>query len=72
MCIRDRSDYSHNILSAPLSIPGLVEGLKRLESLAENDQARAENRKNDGIARDWNATLENVVTQIAARLQAVV
>lgn len=61
------SRYSDNILTAPPTRDGLLEGLRRLQALAEDDDARARNRAGDRIGRDWTAALEPVVAFLAAR-----
>lgn len=63
--------YSANILVAPTAVPDLVEGLHRLQRLAEDDSQRETNRNADNIRRDWNAALEPLVDALAARLQKV-
>jgi SAM-dependent methyltransferase/glycosyltransferase involved in cell wall biosynthesis len=47
--------YSANILMAPPTLDGLLEGMRRLETLALDDKARADNRAADRIGRDWIA-----------------
>jgi hypothetical protein len=61
--------YSDNILLAPPSVEGLVEGLWRLQALAKDDPKRARHREEDRIERDWTAALEPVVSRLAARLR---
>jgi hypothetical protein len=60
--------YSNNILLAPPTTEGLVEGLWRLQALAKDDPTRARHREEDRIQRDWTAALEPVVSRLAARL----
>nr|WP_282571936.1 class I SAM-dependent methyltransferase [Roseomonas acroporae] len=63
--------YSANILMAPPTTEGLLDGLRRLQGLAEDDAARARHRAADRIGRDWNAALAPVVARLAARLPAI-
>ena len=64
------SQYSDNILLAPPTVEGLVEGLGRLQALAEDDAERARRRETDRIGRDWISALEPVVSWLADRLGA--
>lgn len=59
--------WSDNILLAPPTRDGLLDGMRRLATLAQDDAARARNRAADRIGRDWNAALEPVVAHLAAR-----
>jgi hypothetical protein len=61
------SQYSDNILLAPPTVEGLVEGLRRLQALAEDSGERGRRREADCIGRDWTAALEPVVSRLAAR-----
>ena len=61
----DLSHYSHNILTAEPSRDALVDGLRRLVILSEDDAARARNRAADHIQRDWEAALRPVVDRLA-------
>jgi hypothetical protein len=65
------SRYSDNILLAPPTRQGLVDGLRRLEALAEDDETRARHRVADRIGRDWQAALEPVVARLASRFARV-
>ena len=49
---------------APPTLEGLLKGLRRLETLALDDKARANNRAADHIGRDWTAALEPVVSKV--------
>ena len=60
--------YSRNILMASSTRTGLLDGLRRLQGLAEDDAGRARNRAQDGIGRDWPAALEPVVARLARHL----
>ena len=64
------SQYSENILLAPPTVEGLVEGLGRLQALAEDDAERARRRQADRIRRDWISALEPVVSRLADRFGA--
>ena len=64
------SQYSDNILLAPPTVEGLVEGLGRLQALAEDDAERARRREADRIGRDWISALEPVVSRLADRFGA--
>ena len=64
------SQYSDNILLAPPTVEGLVEGLGRLQALAEDDAERARRREADRIGRDWVSALEPVVSRLADRFGA--
>lgn len=61
----DLSSYSKNILVAEPTFEGLREGFVRLAELARNPDIRRDNRESDGIARDWEVTLGQVVEQLA-------
>ncbi len=66
---KDRLErYSGNILVAEPTLHGLTEGLKRAAALGLDDETRATNRREDGIARDWTAVLGPVVERIGAQL----
>ncbi len=56
--------YSKNILLAEPTLRGLTEGLRRVAALGLDDEARAANRRNDRIARDWTAALRPAVEHI--------
>ncbi len=62
--------YSHNILMARPTRDGLLEGLRRLQDLAEDDATRARNRAEDSINRNWEAALEPTVARLARHLAA--
>ena len=64
----DLTHYSHNILTAELSRDALVDGLRRLAMLSEDDAARARNRAADHILRDWETALRPVVDRLAIHL----
>ncbi|OJW29662.1 MAG: hypothetical protein BGO51_11265 [Rhodospirillales bacterium 69-11] len=64
------SHYSDNILVAEPTVEALVEGLSRLQALAEDEAERARRREADRIGRDWTEALEPVVSRLAARLGA--
>jgi len=64
---RSLDRYSRNILVAPSTRDGLLDGLRRLRTLAEDEGTRAANRAADGIARDWTAALSPVVDRLARR-----
>ncbi|UBU64127.1 class I SAM-dependent methyltransferase (plasmid) [Acidithiobacillus ferrooxidans] len=64
----DLTHYSHNILTAELSRDALVDGLRRLAMLSEDDAARARNHAADHILRDWETALRPVVDRLAIHL----
>jgi hypothetical protein len=61
----DLSHYSHNIITVDPSRDALVDGLRRLVVLGEDDAARARNRAADHIQRDWETALRSVVERIS-------
>ncbi|WP_336740960.1 class I SAM-dependent methyltransferase [Aureimonas altamirensis] len=65
---RDLSSYSANLLMASTAVDDLVRGLRDLQALAEDDEARARNVATDKIGRDWNEVLAPVAIKVAARL----
>lgn len=65
---QDLADISDNILVAPATVEGLLEGLERTVALARDPEARAANVRNDRINRDWGTSLEGVVSTLVDRL----
>ena len=61
------SHYSANILMAPPTMDGLLEGLRQLAVAACADEERATRLAADRINRDWTAALEPVVSRLAVR-----
>ena len=64
----DLSQYSKNILMCAPTREGLHEGLAQVAMLGRDDAVRAANRNADGICRDWNVALNEVVAWLCARL----
>lgn len=63
----DLSDLSDNIIVAPASVDGLLDGLRELVELARDPDRRAANVAADHINRDWEATLVPVVDWVMDR-----
>lgn len=63
------SSYSRNIITAAPNVPALTEGLRLLERLAVDDEARRRNAETDNIARDWHIALADVVETIGTRFK---
>ena len=66
----DLSDISDNIIVAPSTVDGLLEGLRGLVELARDPQQRAANVAADHINRDWETTLVPVVDWVMDRFRA--
>ncbi|MDE0969761.1 MAG: hypothetical protein OSA51_10210 [Octadecabacter sp.] len=57
--------YSDNIVTAEPTVPAMLDGFRRLIALAEDPATCAANLDNDQINRNWEAALEEVVTNLA-------
>ncbi|WP_416953587.1 hypothetical protein ACNKF0_15705 [Nocardioides sp. T5] len=68
---QDLSDYSANILTAPSTVDGLLEGMQRLLELADDRERRTANLRADAIERDWNTSLSPTVDALVERFAAV-
>ncbi|SFB00308.1 hypothetical protein SAMN05192575_102408 [Nocardioides alpinus] len=68
---QDLSDYSANILTAPSTVDGLLEGMARLLALSDDRAQRAANVRADGIERDWNVSLAPTVDALVERFAGV-
>lgn len=64
----DLSGLSGNILISSPLVDDLVEGLTRVAALGQDDEARQRNVASDTIARDWSATMSDVVEALHARV----
>jgi len=56
--------WSRNIITAPPSIDGLCEALRRGAMLAQNAPLRMENYRSDHISRDWEASLRPALDRL--------
>ena len=54
---QDLSDFSANILTAPSTVDGLLEGMRRLLALSDDRAQRSANLRADAIERDWTTSL---------------
>ena len=68
----DLSDISDNIVVAPSTVDGLLEGLREVVDLARDPERRAANVAADHIRRDWEQTLVPVVDWVMERFADVV
>ncbi|NPC43242.1 glycosyltransferase [Nocardioides sp. zg-1230] len=68
---QDLSDYSANILTAPATVDGLLEGMQRLLALSDDREQRAANLRADSIERDWTTSLAPTVDALVERFAAV-
>ncbi len=68
----DLSDISDNIIVAPSTVDGLLEGLREMVELARDPEKRAANVAADHINRDWEATLVPVVDWVERRFRTVI
>lgn len=68
----DLSDISDNIVVAPSTVDGLLDGLRELVELARDPERRAANVAVDHINRDWGATLAPVVDWVVERFRGVI
>ncbi|MCF6376994.1 hypothetical protein L2K70_05215 [Nocardioides KLBMP 9356] len=68
----DLSDVSDNIIVAPSTVDGLLEGLRELVELARDPERRAANVAADHVNRDWAAALVPVVDWTMERFQRVI
>lgn len=68
----DLSDISDNIVVAPSTVDGLLEGLRQVVELARDPQRRADNVAADHINRDWATALEPTVDWVIDRFADVV
>lgn len=68
----DLSDYSANILTAPPTVDGLLEGVQRLLALSDDRPRREANLRADGIERDWTHSLTPTVDALVERFAGVV
>ena len=68
----DLSDISDNIVVAPSTVDGLLEGLREVVDLARDPERRAANVAADHIRRDWAQTLVPVVDWVMDRFADVV
>lgn len=60
----DLSTYSGNIICAPPTVTGLLDGLAQALALAEDEEKRAANVANSHLNRDWRTALSATVDQI--------
>lgn len=67
----DLGDYSANILTAPSTVDGLLEGMARLLALSADRDQRAANVRADGIERDWNVSLAPTVDALVERFASI-
>lgn len=67
----DLGDYSANILTAPSTVDGLLEGMARLLALSADRDQRAANVRADGIERDWNVSLAATVDALVERFGSI-
>lgn len=68
---QDLSDYSANILTAPSTVDGLLEGMGRLLALSDDRAQRSANLRADAIERDWNTSLAPTVDALVERFAGV-
>lgn len=68
---QDLSDYSANILTAPSTVEGLLEGMQRLLALSDDRAQRSANLRADAIERDWNTSLAPTVDALVERFAGV-
>ncbi|MDR7255347.1 hypothetical protein J2X46_004349 [Nocardioides sp. BE266] len=68
---QDLSDYSANILTAPSTVDGLLDGMRRLLALSDDRAQRSANLRADGIERDWNTSLAPTVDALVERFAGV-
>ncbi len=68
----DLSDISDNIVVAPPTVDGLLEGLREVVTLARDPERRAANVAADHVRRDWEQTLVPVVDWVMERFAGVV
>ena len=68
---QDLSDFSANILTAPSTVDGLMDGMRRLLALSDDRAQRSANVRADGIERDWNTSLAPTVDALAERFSGV-
>jgi len=68
---QDLSDYSANILTAPSTVEGLLEGMQRLLALSDDRSQRTANLRADSIERDWNTSLATTVDALVERFAPV-
>jgi hypothetical protein len=68
----DLSDISDNIVVAPSTVDGLLDGLRQMVDLARDPERRAANVAADHINRDWEATLVPVVDWVERRFRTVI
>lgn len=64
---QDLGDFSANILTAPSTVEGLLEGMERLIALSDDRVQRAGNVRADGIERDWSTSLAPTVDALVER-----
>ncbi|GAA5123404.1 hypothetical protein GCM10023339_43240 [Alloalcanivorax gelatiniphagus] len=64
---QDLSDFSANILTAPATVEGLLEGMQRLLALSDDREQRTANLRADNIERDWNVSLAPTVDALVER-----
>jgi len=69
---QDLTDYSANILTAPSTVDGLLEGMGRLLALSDDRALRAANLRADSIERDWSHSLAPTVDALVERFAPVV
>ncbi|SIR43197.1 class I SAM-dependent methyltransferase [Pseudacidovorax sp. RU35E] len=67
----DLSFYSRNIITTSVALGDLCEGLSRTAALARNEALRLQQCAQDGIARDWKASLGPVLEHVAAKFNEV-
>lgn len=62
--------YSDNIICANLTIPDMLDGFRKLITLAEDPSTCAANLATDQIKRDWELALVDIVEQLSRITEA--
>jgi len=64
---QDLGDFSANILTAPSTVEGLLDGMQSLIALSDDRDQRARNVHADRIERDWDTSLAPTVDSLVER-----
>jgi O-antigen biosynthesis protein len=65
----DLRRYSDNIICADLTLPALLDGVRKLTTLAKDPQACVANLEADNINHDWEKALADVIAQLPEFLE---
>lgn len=66
----DLSSYSSNIITRPFDVDSLLGGMRDLVGLSTDEAARFRNCTNDSIQRDWDISLEPVISRLSKSLSS--